>query len=269
MAHGTATTRPAALAGTFYPADPDDLRATVAGFLAGVKPSVQPGPKAVIVPHAGYVYSGAVAGAAYRRLAENAGRVRRVALLGPTHRVYVRGIAVPTSAAFGTPLGPVALDQDAIAGLRDMPHIVSSDEAHAMEHSLEVQLPFLHRVAPGAALVPLAVGDVTPQAVAEALDRFWSDPHTLIVVSSDLSHFHGYDDAARRDGATAASIERFAGEELNGDRACGYLPIAGLLTVAKRNNARIERVDLRNSGDTAGPRDRVVGYGAWAIYEAR
>jgi AmmeMemoRadiSam system protein B len=276
MAYGTATTRPAALAGTFYPADPDELRMTIAGFLADVKPHRRetPGdlpstlPKALIVPHAGYIYSGAVAGKAYELLKKGAASVRRVVLLGPTHRVYVRGLAAPTSARFATPLGEMTIDQEALEHLRDLPQIVFDDEAHAMEHSLEVQLPFLQRLAPEAALVPLAVGDTNARTVAEVLARFWDDPGTLIVISSDLSHFHSYDDARRRDSATATSIEHFAGEELNGERACGFLPIAGLLTLAKKEGARIERLDLRNSGDTAGPRSRVVGYGSWAIYKA-
>ncbi|MCC6913739.1 MAG: AmmeMemoRadiSam system protein B [Rhodospirillaceae bacterium] len=268
MAHGTATTRPAALAGTFYPADPDELRAAIAGFLAGAGPHVHGFPKALIVPHAGYIYSGAVAGKAYALLKDRAAGIRRVVLLGPTHRVYVRGLAAPKSARFATPLGDVAIDRAALESLKDLPQIVFNDDAHAMEHALEVQLPFLQRVAPDAALMPLAVGDTNPRAVAEVLARFWADPETVIVISSDLSHFHSYDDAKRRDSATATSIEHFAGDELSGDRACGFLPIAGLLALAKKNGARIERVDLRNSGDTAGPRDRVVGYGAWAIYEA-
>lgn len=273
MAHATATTRPAALAGTFYPADPDELRAIIAGFLAEAKPMGQtlPGlmPKAVIVPHAGYVYSGAIAAKAYERLANGADRIRRIVLLGPTHRVYVRGLAAPKTDHFATPLGSVAIDRAALESLRDLPQVVFSDEAHAMEHSLEVQLPFLQRIAPEAVLVPLAVGDTTPRAVAEVLERFWDDPATLIVISSDLSHFLPYDDAKRRDSTTATNIEHFAGENLTPEHACGFLPIAGLLIAAKRRGAQIERVDLRNSGDTAGPRNRVVGYGAWIITEAK
>lgn len=268
MSHGTATTRPAALAGYFYPADADELRATVAGFLADAKASANTLPKAIIVPHAGYIYSGAVAAKAYGRLAGAADRIKRVVLLGPTHRVYVRGLAAPTARHFATPLGDVTIDQAAIEDLKGLPQVTFSDDAHAMEHSLEVQLPFLQRIAPNAALVPLAVGDTDPRAVAVVLERFWNDPATLIVISSDLSHFLSYDDAKRRDNATAASIEHFAADDLRSEFACGFLPIAGLLTAAKRHNARIERVDLRNSGDTAGPRDRVVGYGAWAIYDA-
>lgn len=267
MAQGTATTRPAALAGTFYPADPDELRTTIAGFLAEAKPQVHGAPKALIVPHAGYIYSGAVAGKAYELLKDRAAHVSRIVLLGPTHRVYVRGLAAPNATHFATPLGAMAIDHAALEALRDLPQVVFNDEAHAMEHSLEVQLPFLQRIAPEARLIPLAVGDTNPRAVAEVLARFWKDPGALIVISSDLSHFHGYDDAKRRDSATATSIEHFAGDELDGERACGFLPISGLLALAKKEGARIERVDLRNSGDTAGPRERVVGYGAWAIYE--
>jgi len=269
MAQGIATKRPAALAGHFYPADATDLRAAIAGYLrlaeAEGMQAEGPTPKAVIVPHAGYIYSGAIAAKGYERVARRAG-IRRVVLLGPTHRVYVRGLAAPTTASFSTPLGDVTIDRAALEGLKDLPQIVFSDEVHALEHSLEVQLPFLQRVAPGAALVPLAVGDTHPQAVAEVLERFWDDPGTLIVISSDLSHFLPYADAKRRDEATAKCIENFAGASLTPDLACGSVGIAGLLAAAKRHGARIERVDLRNSGDTAGPKDRVVGYGAWAVY---
>jgi AmmeMemoRadiSam system protein B len=269
MAHGTTTTRPAALAGHFYPSDPAELRAAIAGFLAEAKSTRLPPPKAVIVPHAGYIYSGAVAAAAYARLEAWGGHIRRVVLLGPTHRVYVRGLAAPTTAHFATPLGTIAIDQAALDGLRDLPQVVFSDEAHAKEHSLEVQLPFLQRVLPRATLVPLAVGDTTPRAVAEVLERFWDDPETLIVISSDLSHFLPYEEARRRDSLTASAIEHFAGDDLHSEHACGFLPIAGVLATAKLHGARIERVDLRNSGDTAGPRDRVVGYGAWTITEVQ
>jgi AmmeMemoRadiSam system protein B len=269
MTHAVATTRPAVLAGIFYPAEAGELRAAVAGFLADANPSGSPPPKALIVPHAGYIYSGAVAGKAYERLKAAADGIRRVILLGPTHRVYVRGLAAPTATHFATPLGAIAIDRAALEGLKDLPQVVFSDEAHAMEHSLEVQLPFLQRVVPNATLVPLAVGDTTPGAVAEVLNRFWDDPATLIVISSDLSHFHSYEDAQTRDHATASNIEKFAGDVLRPEHACGFLPIAGALAVAKQRGARIERVDLRNSGDTAGPRDRVVGYGAWAITEVR
>lgn len=269
MANATASTRSAAQAGSFYPADPDELRAVIAGFFAETKPTSRLPPKALIVPHAGYVYSGAVAAKAYERLKPGAERYRQIVLLGPTHRVYVRGLAAPRASHFATPLGNIAVDSAALAALKDLPQVVFNDEAHAAEHSLEVQLPFLQRVAPHAALVPLAVGDTTARAVAEVLERFWNDRESLIVISSDLSHYHSYDDAKRRDSETATSIEHFAGEDLSGEQACGFLPIAGLLSVAKRHNARIERIDLRSSGDTAGPRDRVVGYGAWAVYEAQ
>lgn len=267
MAHGTATTRPAALAGYFYPADADELRAMVARFMSPAK-SPAAAPRALIVPHAGYVYSGSVAGKAYELLQDTGTQFRRVVLLGPTHRVYVRGIAAPTAGQFRTPLGDVVVDSVALNALRKLPQIRFSDEVHAAEHSLEVQLPFLQRVAPGATLMPLAVGDTSPASVAEVIEYFWEDPETLIVISSDLSHFLRYEQAQRRDSDTATSIEHCAGEELSSERACGYLPIAGLLSVAKTHGARVERVDLRNSGDTAGPKDRVVGYGAWAIYGA-
>jgi AmmeMemoRadiSam system protein B len=222
-------------------------------------------PKAVIVPHAGYIYSGPIAASAYARLAPDASQIRRIVLLGPSHRVAFKGLAAPAASVFDTPLGPVDIDQAAIATLRDLPFVHSSDAAHAAEHSLEVQLPFLRKVAPQARLVPLAVGDATADEVAQVLERLWGGDETRVVISSDLSHYLPYAAAQAADLETAVAIEHLNPRPLNGERACGYLPISGLLEVARRRGLAIARLDLRNSGDTAGPRDRVVGYGAWAL----
>jgi hypothetical protein len=196
-----------------------------------------------------------------------AGRIRRVVLAGPAHRVYVHGIAVPATAGFQTPLGPVRLDLDAVARLRELPFVEASDRAHALEHSLEVHLPFLQSVLGDFALVPLVVGDASPGEMARVLDLLWGGDETLIVVSSDLSHYLPYDAARARDGDTARAILGLD-PTLVPEEACGAAPINGLLALARRKGLTPELVDLRNSGDTAGSRDRVVGYGAFAFHEA-
>lgn len=263
------TLRPAAVAGLFYPDQPAVLSRTVDGLLAEVPETAGPPPKAIIAPHAGYAYSGVTAARVYARLRPLKGKVSRVVLLGPVHRVPVRGLALSSAEAWQTPLGPVPLDLDGAAAIRDLPQVVTEDRAHAMEHSLEVHLPFLRAVlGDGFTLLPLAVGDARPEAVAEVLERLWGGPETLIVISSDLSHFHDYATCQSLDARTTRTIEALAYQDLDFDDACGRLPIAGLLAVARRKGLRIETVDVRNSGDTAGPRDRVVGYGAWALYDA-
>lgn len=263
--------RPPAVAGMFYPADraslQDDLATCLAVPSAPKLAAAATGLlKAVIVPHAGYMYSGGTAGRAYALLAPLAERIRRVVLLGPCHRVSVRGLAAPTVQAFATPLGSIPLDRAAIDALADLPQVVASDAAHAQEHSLEVQLPFLQTVLGEFDLVPLAVGDASAADVAEVLQRLWGGPETLIVISSDLSHFHSYREAQRIDGATAEHI--LALDQLTSfDQACGALPINGLLAVARRRGLRIERLAQCNSGDTAGDKSRVVGYASFALFE--
>jgi len=219
------------------------------------------------VPHAGYAFSGGVAAAAYRRLAPLAGHIERVVLLGPAHRVYLREIAVPGDDRFATPLGEVPLDRQAIGTALELPHVVASRDAHALEHSLEVQVPFLQRTLGAFTLVPLVVGDVAAETVAAVLERLWGDDTTLIVISTDLSHYHPYEEARRIDGDTVQALERFD-RDLAGSQACGARALNGLALVARRRELAIERLDVRNSGDTAGPRDRVVGYGAWALGDA-
>jgi AmmeMemoRadiSam system protein B len=256
--------RPAAVAGSFYPEAPIRLAAQVGAYLAGAASTRGAPPKAVIVPHAGYVYSGPVAAAAYARLASLREVVTRVVLLGPTHRVPVRGLAVPRARAFATPLGEVALDAAAISGASASPQVVVSDDAHAAEHSLEVQLPFLQSVLGTFTLVPLAVGRATPDDVAAVLDILWGGPETLIVVSSDLSHYHAYADAQRIDRNTADAILALS-PNLDHEQACGATPINGLLLCARRHGLEPALLDLRNSGDTAGDRSRVVGYASFAF----
>jgi len=263
--------RPPAVAGSFYPCDPASLQDELATCLAvSPAPTSEPAApgllKAVIVPHAGYIYSGGTAGHAYALLTPLAGRIRRVVLLGPCHRVSVRGLAAPTVQAFATPLGSIPLDRAALDALSDLPQVVTSDAAHAQEHSLEVQLPFLQTVLGQFTLVPLAVGQTGAAEVAQVLDRLWGGPETLIVISSDLSHFHAYREAQTIDNATAQHI--LALDQLTSfDQACGALPINGLLAVARRRGLRIERLAQCNSGDTAGDKSRVVGYASFALYE--
>ena len=256
--------RPAAVAGSFYPEAPTRLAAQVRACLASATSTPGAPPKAVIVPHAGYVYSGPVAAAAYARLASLHDVVTRVILLGPTHRVPVRGLAVPRARAFATPLGEVALDAAAIRDASALPQVIVSDDAHAAEHALEVQLPFLQSVLGTFTLVPLAVGRATPDDVAVVLDVLWGGPETLIVVSSDLSHYHAYADAQRIDRNTADTILALS-PNLDHEQACGATPINGLLLCARRRGLAPALLDLRNSGDTAGDRSRVVGYASFAF----
>ena len=270
MAYPAHQTRPAAVAGHFYPAEADQLRTTVANLLARAGADLDQSvaaPKALIVPHAGYAYSGAVAAQGYARFTPVRNEIRRVVMLGPAHRNYVRGLAAPTVGSFSTPLGKIPVDQTAIQGVDDFPQIECDDAPHAYEHSLEVQLPFLHRVAPRASLAPFAVGDADRMEIVEVLERLWSGPETRIIISSDLSHFLPYATAQKVDMATADLIEQFDDTAIGPEQACGYRGISGLLTLAKRKRMRVERLSIRNSGDTAGSYGQVVGYGAWAFYE--
>jgi AmmeMemoRadiSam system protein B/AmmeMemoRadiSam system protein A len=260
--------RNAAVAGLFYPGESRALAAEVEELLATTgEPAPRLGfPKALIVPHAGYVYSGPVAARAYDELAGARGIVRRVVMLGPVHRVPVRGLAVPGSQAFATPLGTIAIDRDAIAALRDLPQVVQSDAAHALEHSLEVQLPFLQKQLGEFALVPFAVGMASVAEVADVIERLWGGRETLVILSTDLSHYHAYDEAQRIDGSTVSRIAQLAAD-LDHEEACGATPLNGLLEVAKRKALKVRLLDVRNSGDTAGGKDRVVGYSAFALDE--
>ncbi|MEW6612452.1 MAG: AmmeMemoRadiSam system protein B [Pseudomonadota bacterium] len=261
--------RPAAVAGAFYPGLAADLRRQIKDYLAeatGQAPGQDTWPKALIVPHAGYIYSGPVAAAAYARLAPARGQVRRVVLLGPVHRVPVRGLALPEASGLETPLGIVPVDAEATRAIADLPQVQRNAAAHAWEHALEVQLPFLQVVLGDFQVLPLAVGSARPAEVAEVLERVWGGPETVILVSSDLSHYLPYPTARQVDGQTAQSILALHGG-LSHEEACGATPVNGLLLSASQRRLRPELLDLRNSGDTAGPRDQVVGYGAFAFYE--
>lgn len=263
-------TRLPAVAGMFYPGDPDALAGEITTLLADAvapAPTFSDRPKAIIVPHAGYIYSGAIAASAYACLVPHAATIRRVVLLGPCHRVPIRGLAVPHVSAFATPLGTIPLDQDAISAALTLPQVVRHEAAHAQEHSLEVQLPFLQQVLASFSVVPFAVGYATPDEVADVLDLLWGGPDTLIVISSDLSHYYPYPEAQRRDRHTADDITHLR-LLLDHEQACGATPINGLIELAQRRGLRPILLDLRNSGDTAGDKSRVVGYASFAFFEA-
>jgi len=249
----------------FYPGEAAALRRDVEAMLGAARGEAMV-PKAIIVPHAGYVYSGPVAASAYALLRPLRGRIERVVLLGPVHRVWVAGLALPGVEAFDTPLGRIGLDPVAVRALAALPQVETNSQAHAVEHSLEVQLPFLQAVLGDFRLVPLAVGGASAAAVAEVLDIVWGGDETLIVVSSDLSHYLPYEQARETDAGTAEAIMHLR-SDLIGEMACGAHPVNGLLLAARRKGLRPHLLDLRNSGDTAGDRSRVVGYGAFAFTE--
>ncbi len=262
--------REPAVAGAFYPGQPQQLASTVETLLreSPTGRGEGPPPKALIVPHAGYVYSGPVAASAYAALATARGTVERVVLLGPAHRVFIRGLAAPGSDALRTPLGTVPVDRAALASLADLPQVFVYEPAHTFEHSLEVQLPFLQVVLGRFSVVPLVVGQVSDSEVAEVLERLWGGPETLFVVSSDLSHYYPYAEARRRDARTCQAIEALDPSGLDEESACGRAPVRGLLVAARRHGLVPRTLDLRSSGDTAGPQDEVVGYGAWVFSPA-
>lgn len=257
------TVRPPAVAGLFYPAEPDQLEYDIRQLLLKARP-YDLMPKALIVPHAGYIYSGPIAATAYAALRPVAARIRRVVLLGPTHRVAVNGLVLPRVEAFDTPLGRIMLDTETADTASRLPQVSISQLAHAQEHSLEVQLPFLQRVLGEFTLLPLAVGMATPQDVAEVLEAVWGGDETLIVVSSDLSHYLPYEVAQRVDSATAKSIIKLQ-PAIEHEQACGATPIGGLMIAAQHHQLTPHLLDLRNSGDTAGEKDQVVGYAAFAF----
>jgi MEMO1 family protein len=271
-----ADVRPAAVAGMFYASAPGALAADVRAYLAEAAerpavasrkaPPATP-PKALIVPHAGYVYSGPIAASAYALLAPVRETIRRVVLFGPAHRVAVRGLALPSASAFATPLGAVRVDREAAAVAAGLPQVCESDAVHASEHSLEVQLPFLQTVLADFGIVPFAVGDAAPSEVRDVIDALWGGAETLIVISSDLSHYHRYADAVMVDRTTADTVLALSAR-LDHEQACGATPINGLLLAASRRGLHPRLLDLRNSGDTAGDRSRVVGYAAFAFAES-
>ena len=256
--------RPPAVAGLFYPDEPTALLRAVEGYLARAKPEGEV-PKAAVVPHAGFIYSGPIAASAYARLRPLKGRLRRLVLIGPAHRMAIRGLAAPTVDAFDTPLGRIPLDRAAILRISALPQVALDDAPHRLEHCLEVQLPFIIACLGPVPLVPLLAGDAAAKEVAEVIELLWDGPETLVMISSDLSHYHDYETARRMDAATSAAIEALDESRLGWDDACGRIPISGLLQVARRRGLKARTIDLRNSGDTAGSKGEVVGYGAYVF----
>jgi hypothetical protein len=261
-----ASVRPAAVAGLFYPDDPRELTAMVEGFLGEAPAGDRPVPKAVIAPHAGYIYSGSIAGSAFRTLAAAAGTVRRVILVGPAHFVPIRGLALPGHQQFTTPLGEVTIEPEGAQAALRLPQVRVIPEAHAREHSLEVELPFLQALLGEFEVVPLVAGQAGGEEVAEVLEQLWGGPETLVVISSDLSHYLPSGSARQVDRETADEILALGGP-LHSRQACGAVPINGLLESARRRGLVPQLLDLRNSADTAGDPSRVVGYGAFAFHE--
>lgn len=260
--------REPAVAGTFYPNDPTALRSMIDDYLPADNGDelVSQAPKAIIAPHAGYIYSGSIAGRAYAQLRPVSGIITRVVLMGPSHRVAFRGMAVPSSTSFRTPLGDIPIASDAIQKIIESPDVGFLDQAHAQEHSLEVHLPFLQSVLGEFDLVPIVVGDANKESVANILTQLWGGDETLIVISSDLSHYEAYSDAQELDKKTKDKIETLDAT-LVGSDACGCRPVNGLLHYLKHNSLGIETIDIKNSGDTAGDKKRVVGYGAWRVMQ--
>lgn len=255
--------RKPAVAGQFYPDDPQELSKLLKKLFAASRVCQAGQVKAIIVPHAGYIYSGEIAASAYLTLIPQIHKIKRVILLGPAHRVGFHGMATTSVSHYSTPLGDIAIDKAAINIIESLPQVVLLDRAHTHEHSLEVQLPFLQNLLDEFTLVPLVVGECNSQQVSEVLELLWGGEETLIVISSDLSHYNSYNDALHQDLRTSRSIVNLQPENIEFDDACGQIPIKGLLLSASHHHLHAQQVDLRNSGDTAGSRDRVVGYGAY------
>ncbi len=260
-----ASLKPPAVAGLFYPDDPDELRSQVLDFLKGGAAGRVERPKALIAPHAGYIYSGATAGHAYAQLRSVAKEISHVVILAPSHHLAFPGIGYCGATRFQTPLGSLTVNRQAIDRISRLPRVHRVDEAFEQEHSLEVQLPFLQMALEDFQITPLLVGEAEDVEVAEVLEQLWGGDETLIVVSSDLSHYLDYQSARRIDRETTRAIEQLAPDSISHHQACGRTPIGGLLLAARRHHLHATTLDLRNSGDTAGPRDRVVGYGAYAF----
>lgn len=258
--------RPAAVAGTFYPDKPAQLRADIRDMLSST-PAGNSAPKAIIVPHAGYIYSGSIAARAYAQLVNARNLIKCVILLGPCHHVPLTGLATTSNDYFETPLGLVPINHDAISSILSLPQVMEFDLTHQQEHSLEVQLPFLQEVLDEFALVPLVVGDSSAEDISEVLEILWGSDETLIVISTDLSHYHDYRTAQTMDNLTCKAIETLDGTAISQQQACGRSPVLGLLQAAQHHGLKVTTLELKNSGDTAGSKDQVVGYGAWMFEE--
>ena len=259
--------RSPSVAGQFYPSDPTELNILIETLLDEAQYLQEGTPKALIAPHAGLIYSGPVAASAYKQIIPLKNTIKKVVLLGPCHRVAVRGIALSSADFFKTPLGNIKIDKIAVSTALTCPHVNIFDETHKFEHSLEVHLPFLQKVLDGFELTPIIVGEAPSKIVSNVLQQLWGGNETLIIVSSDLSHYLDYGNAKKIDKLTCKAIETLDPTKLTQEGACGRFPVSGLLETAKKFKMGVKTIDLRNSGDTAGPRNRVVGYGAWLFTE--
>ncbi|PYI80838.1 MAG: AmmeMemoRadiSam system protein B [Verrucomicrobia bacterium] len=259
------TVRQPAVAGQFYPSQPDKLREMVDGFMNRAPVQAWGRPKAVIAPHAGYIYSGPIAASSFAHFVTDKATIKRIILLGPSHRYWFEGIALTRADALATPFGAVPVDKEAVNQIRKLPQVQFEERAHTNEHSLEVELPFLQQTLGEFTIVPLVVGEAGAEAIAEVIEQVWGGDETRLVISSDLSHYHDYETARTLDRRTADAIENFEPQQIKGDRACGHIPIRGLLHAAQARKLSAKAVDLRNSGDTAGSRGQVVGYGAFVF----
>ncbi|MDD5578084.1 MAG: AmmeMemoRadiSam system protein B [Methylobacter sp.] len=256
--------REPAVAGTFYPALPQQLHQMLDYFLNDAE-TAEKVPKAIIVPHAGYIYSGPVAASAYARLKKAHDLINRVVIIGPSHRLAFKGLALSRATSFNTPLGSVLVDQEALQAVAQLPFVEFLEQAHTHEHSLEVHLPFLQEMLDDFKIIPIVAGEATAEQVSQIINMLWGGEETLIVISSDLSHYHDYRTAQQLDKSTSAAIEQLQYEQLAVNSACGKVPVSGLLRLAREKSLAVKTIDLRNSGDTAGDKKRVVGYGAYVI----
>jgi len=268
--------RPPAVAGTFYPNDADILRSEIDGLMdAALHSDAVSGdvsPKAIIVPHAGLMFSGSLAALGFATVRALKDTIKRIVIIGPAHRMAFQGIALARADQFATPLGNMRCDLPALQKALALPHVQMLDDAHTLEHGLEIELPFIQRLFGEDAdigIVPLLVSRCSPRQVHEVIEKLWGGPETLIVISSDLSHFHDYDTAKKMDNRTRAMIENFDAENIDTNDACGALPVAGMLIAARNRGMKIKTLGMRNSGDVTGDKSRVVGYGAWAVYDGK
>lgn len=261
------TVRIPVVAGMFYPDNAHELRQMIKTFLQEVDETTDSVPKAIIAPHAGYIYSGPIAASVYARLMPVRNTIKKVVLLGPSHRVPLRGLAASNMQSFATPLGEISVDRQALDEVLSLSQVSVLESAHANEHSLEVQLPFLQEILGDFTVIPLVVGDATAEQVGEVLEKLWGGAETLIVISSDLSHYYDYKTAQKMDKLTSQAIENLHPQDIHHEQACGRIPVSGLLHVAKTRGMQAKTIDLRNSGDTAGPKTQVVGYGAYVFNE--
>ena len=253
------------VAGLFYPAEPKELREMIEVFISNAKVA-QNLTRAIIAPHAGYVYSGPIAGSAYRALYSSKETIKNVVIMSPSHNISFDGVATHSADSFSTPLGDLHVNKEIKETISNLPFVKELDNAFIREHALEVHLPFIQHTLPQAKIVPLIVGHTYPEEIQMLLETLWPDPTNAFVISSDLSHFLSYVQAQKIDSLTAKQIEKLLYKEIHHEQCCGFFPLRGLLKFAKEHGLKITALDLRNSADTAGDKGRVVGYGSFIVH---